>query len=106
MFALDFLSVGFANRVLRWVEQSQVRAPTVRVELPNYKGSKQVLKLFECIVCVRSENVGEHCTRAMVNGVLQPALLFLGLHKAPHLIHFGFLNPYHHDRLRRAVNLL
>ena len=67
-----------------------IRSPTIRVKLRDPKRFQQGFEFKESTVLMIRQDIRQHFTGLMVNGVPQPALLFLVADKTPHFIGFGF----------------
>ena len=69
VLALDWLRVLCANGVLRWVDVSLVRSPSIRVNPREPKRLQQRLQLQKNGVLSAPEDVGSHVPTVMIDRV-------------------------------------
>jgi len=88
MFALNRLSIHFADRMKHRFDMPLIRSPSIGVKLGDAERFKERFQFEKCSIFVVCQHIRQYGSRFVVNGVPQPPLLSLGTYKAPHFIEF------------------
>jgi hypothetical protein len=83
VFALDLLRVVLARLVLIRIEMTRVSVPIICLIPRDAKRFQQGFELQKHLIFAAPENVRQHLTIAVINGVPPPARLFFLAHKRP-----------------------
>ena len=97
MLALQLLCVALARAVDFGREIPLAGAPIVGIVARDAKGREQRLSLQKHCILTPPEDIGQDLPGAVLEGMPEPARRFLLAHKAPHLVHFGFLHALQDD---------
>ena len=97
MFALDLLRVALAGAVDFRGEVPLVGTPRVCILARDAKGIEQRLQLQKHFVLTPPEDIGQDLPSAVIEGMPEPAWLFLLPHEAPHFVHFRCLHALQDD---------
>src|SRR5580765_239291 len=95
MLPLNFLSVLFAGSMLFRGEVTPVCAPMIGRVMCEPKRLQQRLELEKDGILATTKDIRQDCSRAMVNGMPEPAWIAFVADKRPHLIHLRFAGSLH-----------
>ena len=92
VFAFYLLSILLSYHQFFRGEMTFVGPPIIRIKSRHAEGLQPFFELLKNDIFSVAKDVGEDGSGGMINGMPQPALLFLLANIAPHLIQFSVFN--------------
>ena len=88
VLACDLLRMGFANRVLRRINMTLVRAPSIGREAGDVTGCQELLSWEKHVILPAPKDIRQYGPTVRINHMPEPPRLGFLAHIAPHLIAF------------------